>query len=97
MSVSSLALHELERVYQSLLMNSSDSVGVEPIKGVYLWGDVGRGKTFLMDLFYDCLPDGMALRLHFHHFMARLHREVESCFWSEKSFKRHCETLGVRM
>ena len=44
-----------------------------PIKGLYLWGDVGRGKTFLMDLFYDCLPQEGKLRLHFHRFMARIH------------------------
>lgn len=49
----------------------------EPIKGLYLWGDVGRGKTFLMDLFYDCLPQEGKLRLHFHRFMARMHRALE--------------------
>lgn len=46
------------------------------IKGLYLWGDVGRGKTYLMDLFYDCLPDEGKLRLHFHRFMARIHQEL---------------------
>jgi len=47
-----------------------------PIKGVYLWGDVGRGKTYLMDMFYDCLPDEGKVRLHFHRFMARIHQEL---------------------
>lgn len=74
------ALYELERVYQSLMVNSSGNEEHEPIKGVYLWGDVGRGKTFLMDLFFQCVPEGMALRLHFHHFMARLHRELNVAF-----------------
>ncbi|WJG09205.1 cell division protein ZapE [Aliiglaciecola sp. LCG003] len=50
----------------------------EPIKGLYLWGDVGRGKTFLMDLFYHCLPQEGKLRLHFHHFMARIHKALEA-------------------
>lgn len=49
----------------------------EPIKGLYLWGDVGRGKTFLMDLFYDCLPQNGKLRLHFHRFMARIHQALK--------------------
>ncbi|MFT4995143.1 MAG: cell division protein ZapE, partial [Paraglaciecola sp.] len=49
-----------------------------PIKGLYLWGDVGRGKTFLMDLFYDCLPDEGKLRLHFHRFMARIHHALQN-------------------
>jgi len=45
----------------------------QPLKGIYLWGGVGRGKTFLDDLFYECLPHGMALRIHFHRFMQRVH------------------------
>lgn len=47
-----------------------------PIKGLYLWGQVGRGKTFLMDLFYQSLADDISLRLHFHRFMARIHQEL---------------------
>ena len=48
--------------------------------GLYLWGGVGRGKTLLMDLFYDSLPgdDGEngKLRMHFHRFMQRVHGEL---------------------
>ncbi|MGO2512435.1 cell division protein ZapE [Marinomonas polaris] len=88
------ALHELERVYQSLLSNQSNNDVLEPIKGVYLWGDVGRGKTFLMDLFYDCLPDGKALRLHFHHFMARLHRELNLAFGQKNPLKGIAKRLA---
>ncbi|QYJ74450.1 cell division protein ZapE [Shewanella sp. FJAT-52076] len=46
------------------------------IKGLYLWGDVGRGKTLLMDLFHASLGNIPNLRLHFHHFMARIHRQL---------------------
>ena len=46
------------------------------VKGVYLWGDVGRGKTMLMDLFCDALDDELTLRLHFHRFMARIHKDM---------------------
>jgi cell division protein ZapE len=45
-------------------------------KGLYLWGDVGRGKTYLMDLFYDCLPEEGKRRLHFHRFMAFIHQAL---------------------
>jgi cell division protein ZapE len=45
----------------------------EPVRGIYLWGDVGRGKTFLMDLFYAELPGKDKLRQHFHRFMASVH------------------------
>ncbi len=48
----------------------------EPVTGLYFWGGVGRGKTYLMDLFYDALPFERKLRVHFHRFMQRVHREL---------------------
>jgi cell division protein ZapE len=45
-------------------------------RGVYLWGAVGRGKSFLMDSFYLCLPLVRKRRVHFHHFMREIHREM---------------------
>lgn len=47
-----------------------------PEPGLYFWGGVGRGKTYLMDAFYDCLPFERKLRVHFHRFMQRVHREL---------------------
>jgi cell division protein ZapE len=51
-------------------------LGNEPpasVPGLYLWGSVGRGKTFLMDLFAASLPHGVVLRRHFHRFMGEVH------------------------
>jgi cell division protein ZapE len=45
-------------------------------RGIYLWGGVGRGKTFLMDCFYDVVPLERKLRVHFHEFMRGVHREM---------------------
>src|SRR5471030_1685861 len=47
-----------------------------PVQGLYMWGGVGRGKTWLMDLFFHSLPGERKLRLHFHRFMLRVHEEL---------------------
>ena len=46
------------------------------VRGLYFWGGVGRGKTFLMDLFYEELPIKQKKRLHFHRFMREVHRKL---------------------
>ena len=51
-------------------------VPLEPETGLYLWGGVGRGKTYLVDAFYDCVPFERKLRVHFHRFMQRVHQEL---------------------
>ena len=49
-----------------------------PLQGLYLWGSVGRGKTFLMDLFVSSLPHGIALRRHYHRFMGEVHASLRA-------------------
>lgn len=48
-----------------------------PVRGLYLWGGVGRGKTYLVDNFHECLPFDRKLRIHFHRFMQRVHGELK--------------------
>jgi cell division protein ZapE len=47
------------------------------IQGIYFWGGVGRGKTYLVDTFFDCLPFDKKMRVHFHRFMHRVHAELK--------------------
>ncbi len=47
-------------------------------RGLYLWGGVGRGKTWLMDLFYDCLPGAIGKRMHYHHFMNQINQRLQA-------------------
>ena len=48
------------------------------ITGLYFWGGVGRGKTYLVDTFFDSLPFENKMRVHFHRFMHRVHQELKS-------------------
>lgn len=48
----------------------------QAVTGLYLYGGVGRGKTYLMDTFYEALPMEHKLRTHFHRFMQGVHREL---------------------
>ncbi len=47
-----------------------------PPRGLYLWGDVGRGKTMLMDLFFGEVPIAQKRRAHFHEFMTDIHHRI---------------------
>lgn len=57
------------------------------IKGLYLWGGVGRGKTWLMNLFYEQLELKQKKRIHFHHFMLDIHSQL-ACFNQQKNKKQ---------
>lgn len=56
---------------------SGKVVSPQPLLGLYFWGGVGRGKTYLVDTFYECLPGNRKLRVHFHRFMHRVHEELK--------------------
>jgi len=96
------ALHELDRIHAALLaaperggllsgrlLSSLFGATPDPVRGLYLWGGVGRGKTFLIDLFFDGLPmsdvatEGRTdangkRRTHFHRFMREVHAQLRA-------------------
>lgn len=55
----------------------------EPVRGVYMWGGVGRGKSMLMDLLRDCLEGTAKRRIHFHEFMLDVHARLRAARESE--------------
>lgn len=80
----------LQALYEELLATPDPSRGwatrlrralrrapAPPLRGLYLWGSVGRGKTYLMDNFYESLPFERKMRVHFHRFMRRVHTELK--------------------
>jgi cell division protein ZapE len=80
-------LRELDRIHLALSQASARSglLGrlfgrgdAEPVRGLYLWGGVGRGKTFLIDLFFDGLPLAQKRRTHFHRFMRSVHERLRA-------------------
>ena len=61
----------------NFLKKISGKTDKAPIKGLYFWGGVGRGKTYLMDNFFESLPFPEKMRTHFHRFMRRVHAELK--------------------
>ncbi len=102
------ALAELDRLHEALsppgtqprllgklksLVSGSTNA---PPQGLYLWGSVGRGKTFLMDLFVAGLPAGTALRRHFHRFMADIHAQLRDLGQRSDPLERVAEQMAAR-
>jgi cell division protein ZapE len=71
-------LHQDWTDYKSQRSNALRKLLVRPPvpRGVYLWGDVGRGKSFLMDAFFATVPVIRKARVHFHEFMRGVHAEL---------------------
>lgn len=78
----------LERCYEQLQAGEPDT------QGVYLWGPVGRGKTWLMDRFYQALTVP-ARRQHFHHFMRWVHRRLFQLTGQEDPLRMLAQELSA--
>lgn len=82
-----VAVDNLQRLYDELCRYKPEPAGLlsklglkkvpsrEPLQGLYFWGGVGRGKTYLVDTFFECLPFAEKKRMHFHRFMQWVHAQ----------------------
>ena len=65
-------------------------------RGIYLWGGVGTGKSFLMDLFFAVVPVNRKTRVHFHEFMRSVHRELDDLKGTENPLDEVAERIASR-
>ena len=101
-----MAIRKLQNLYDRLVANHAAQhslkakVGrifgkkIEVERGLYFWGGVGRGKTYLMDTFFDCLPFDEKMRVHFHHFMQRVQRRLTELSGEKNPLDRIADEWG---
>jgi cell division protein ZapE len=65
-------------------------------RGVYMYGGVGRGKSFLMDCFYNAVPLKRKTRLHFHEFMREVHRELADLVGTVNPLDELARRMAIR-
>jgi len=94
------ALLHLQQIYIDLIATSKASrqwfrLHKPPlIKGCYLYGKVGRGKTYLLDLFYNSLPFPEKKRIHFYRFMQEVHAQLNQCSRQKDPLKKIAHTFS---
>ena len=69
------AIQHLNSIWEKLEFDSKRFFS-SPVKGLYMWGEVGSGKTWLMDTFYNSLSFQKKVRMHFHHFLKNIHKQL---------------------
>ncbi len=88
-----LELHKRDKARQLLLGQLMRPIyAIKPVKGMYLWGNIGVGKTFLIDIFYHCLSIKKR-RMHFHEFMLHIHDELTK--W--QGHKNPLDKIGLKI
>ena len=104
-----LAVDLLQKLYETLIASHAEREPngflswlsqrftkreLKPIRGLYFWGGVGRGKTYLMDNFYESLPFEQKMRVHFHRFMRRVHAELKKLGGHKNPLQKVAETIS---
>lgn len=94
------ALMALQKLHEQTAgrpkVNRKRTRGSASCDGLYLWGEVGRGKTFLMDIFVESFDIDVCLRQHFHHFMRDVHRQLAQLSGSKDPLRKIAKHLKSR-
>ncbi|WP_299591245.1 cell division protein ZapE [uncultured Microbulbifer sp.] len=102
------AVEALQDLYERLLAKHCGGGGVVgrlkrlwqrenvPEKGLYFWGGVGRGKTYLMDAFFESLPFEEKQRTHFHRFMRDVHRQLKALSGEKNPLEKVADGIASR-
>ncbi len=83
-----------ESALGSLLKRLRGAQSRRLVRGLYFWGGVGRGKTYLMDNFFESLPFEQKLRAHFHRFMRRVHAELKKLDGQKNPLKKVADIIA---
>lgn len=86
---------QFDAIYHSLLGKKSKFWRKPKVRGLYLWGNVGIGKTFLVDTFYYSLPFDDKLRLHFYAFMQQVHARLKTLQGQKNPLKHIAKNLAA--
>ena len=87
-------LVELDGLQEKVTARSRSWFNKKPVKGLYIYGSVGSGKTQLMDIFFQSLNTSNKVRLHFHRFMQNLHNDMNRMAKQEDPIKKIVEKLA---
>ncbi len=104
-SAQEAAIGHLQQLYEALMLEqglNGSRFGrfrsfLRPLpaaKGLYFWGGVGRGKTYLLDTFYDSLPFERKQRTHFHRFMRQVHEQLSTHRGQKNPLERVAQELA---
>jgi cell division protein ZapE len=104
-----MAVHALQELHQQFAAWQSNRegwrtrlrarIGLDtgrPVRGLYFWGGVGRGKTWLMDMFYRTLPGERKMRMHFHRFMQMVHQQLREAKGVRNPLEQVASSIACR-
>jgi cell division protein ZapE len=98
------AVEHTQRLYQQLAEDQCEKGPFsrwlnrqQPVRGLYLWGGTGRGKTYLVDCLYECLPFQAKHRIHFHRFMRDIHQDMKALPKTSNPLSLVAKNLSARI